>query len=205
VASFPAPDTAVLAGHGRRIAAAVLDSVFYAFTIGACGVAGFLVGLAGASGTDSSGDDSWEELGWILLGSVLGLLIGFVLWVVLTVWLVRRPGARNGQTLGKQIVGIRVERADHTPVGVGSAIGREIGAKWLLIGFVSTLISALLGFLDGGSVGFLVAIAIWYLPVFFDDRRRALHDRMCSTRVVAAGSAPAPVQPATDDLWPAVS
>jgi hypothetical protein len=89
------------------------------------------------------------------------------------------------------------------------ALLREIITKWVLISVVSTLISGLLGFLDGGSIGFPVAVAIWYVPAFVDDQRRALHDRLCFTRVVAAApgpaAAPTAVQPATDDLWPAAS
>jgi uncharacterized RDD family membrane protein YckC len=202
--TLPAAGTTALAAHPKRIAAALLDAVFYAVVLGAGGVLGFLVGLAGASGADSSGD-GWEELGWIVLGSVLGLVVGFVVWLVLTVWLVRRPGARNGQTLGKQIVGIRAVRQDHTEVGVGLALLREIVTKWLLIWIVSGFVSAALGFVDGGSVGVLVAIAIWYVPAFIDDQRRALHDRMCFTRVVAAGAPrPSPAAVASgDELWPA--
>jgi uncharacterized RDD family membrane protein YckC len=200
--TFPAAGASVLAGHGRRLAAALLDAVAYAVVVGACGAVGFFAGLAVASGTDTSGD-GWEEVGWVLLGAGLGFVIGFVVWVVLTVCLVRRRGARNGQTLGKQIVGIRVVRADRASVGLGLALLREIVTKWVLISVVATLISWLLGFLDGGSIGFLVAAAVWYLPAFADDQRRALHDRMCFTRVVAAGPASAAaVQPATDDLWP---
>ncbi len=122
---------------------------------------------------------------------------------MLTVWLVRRPGHRNGQTLGKQIVGIRVVRQDRTEVGVGVGLLREIVCKWLLIWVVSGLVSGLLGFFDGGSIGFLVAFAIWYVPAFVDDQRRALHDRMCSTRVVAAG--PRPESAVVPDLWPATT
>jgi uncharacterized RDD family membrane protein YckC len=204
--TVPAGDTKTLAGHGRRLAAALLDAVAYTVVVSAFGVVGFVVGLAiGTSTGDDTWSDGWEALGWILVCSILGLMIGFVFWVVLTVWLVRRPGARNGQTLGKQMVGIRAARADGTPIVVGLALLREIVTKWLLIAVVSTLISALLGFLDGGSIGSLVAVAIWYGPAFGDDQRRALHDRMCNTRVVVAGPPPAAVASSDDDLWPAVS
>ena len=201
----PAFDTTPLAGHPKRIAAALLDVVFYAVVIAAGGVLGFLVGLAGASGTDSSGDENWEALGWIVLGILLGLVLGFIAWLVLTVWLMRRPGTRNGQTFGKQIVGIRVVRKDHGEVDVGWALLREIMTKWVLIAVVAGFVSAALGFVDGGSIGLLVAIAVWYAPAFVDDQRRALHDHLCSTRVVAAGALPAaPAAALSDDeLWPA--
>ncbi len=202
--TVPAFDTTALAGHPKRIAAALLDVVFYAVVVGAGGVLGFLVGLAGASGTDSS-DDGWEALGWIVLGVLLGLVLGFIAWLVLTVWLVRRPGARNGQTFGKQLVGIRVVRRHHGEVDIGTALLREIFTKWVLISIAAGFVSAALGFFDGGSIGLLVAIAVWYVPAFVDGQRRALHDHMCSTRVVAAGALPAApaAAPSGDELWPA--
>ncbi len=201
----PAFDTTPLAGHPKRIAAALLDVVFYAVVVGASGVLGFLVGLAGASGTDSSGDENGEALGWIVLGSLLGLVLGVVAWLVLSVWLVRRPGARNGQTLGKQLVGIRVVRKDHGEIDVGWALLREIMTRWVLILVVAGFISGALGFVDGGVIGLFVAIAVWYVPAFIDDQRRALHDHLCSTRVVAAGALPAApaAAPSDDELWPA--
>jgi uncharacterized RDD family membrane protein YckC len=202
VTTFPAYATADLSGHGRRLAAAALDAVAYALVVGGCAVVGFLAGLAGGATTDDS-SDGWEELGWILLGTVLGIVVGIVCWLVLIVWLVRRPGARNGQTIGKQLVGIRAARVDGTPIGVGTALLREVLAKGLLIGITSSLVSGLLGFVDGGSIGLVVAVAVWYGPAFADEQRRALHDRMLGTRVVVAKPGVAAPAPTADELWPA--
>ncbi len=203
VATFPVHTTAALAGHGRRLAAALLDAIFYCVAVGVFAGAGFVAGLVGAATTSNDNDDGWEELGWILLGTVAGIVIGAICWIVFVVWLVRRPGERNGQTLGKQAVGIRTARADGSPIEVGVAVLREVLAKGLLIAITSSVISGFMGFVDGGSIGFLVAIAVWYGPALFDDERRALHDRMLSTRVVDAkhGGTSAPVP--TDELWPA--
>ena len=208
---FPEPAPAVTrAPHSRRIPAAILDGVFGAIAVGICGTVGFLVGL-GIGSADGSSDDGWEELGWILLGSLLGLLIGVIVWLVLVVGLMRRPGAHNGQTIGKQMLGIRVMRAGGGgggEIGAGWAFMREVLVKGLLVAITSSAISALLGFIDGGAIGALGAIAIWYGPAFFDDERRGLHDRLCDTRVVVAArrqhAAAAPAaQAATDDnLWP---
>ncbi|MEY2516421.1 MAG: hypothetical protein QOJ89_3779 [bacterium] len=194
-----------LAGHGRRIAAALLDGVLGSAILGACGAAGFGAGLIGAGDSDS---DGWEALGWIVVGTILGVMAGFAIWLALTVWLVRRTGARNGQTLGKQLIGIRAVRVDRREIGVGWALLREVLAKVVLVGVTSTMVSTFMGFLDVGLVGGLAAIAIWYGPAFFDEQRRALHDRMCDTRVVDAGlsappSAPAGAPASDDDLWPA--
>jgi uncharacterized RDD family membrane protein YckC len=195
-----------LASHGRRIAAALLDGVLATAIIGACGAAGFGVGLIGAGGSDSEG---WETLGWILVGTILGVMAGVALWLALTVWLVRRPGARNGQSLGKQLIGIRVVRADRREIGAGWALLREFVAKVMLVGITSSMVSGFLGFFDLGVIGWLVAIAVWYGPALFDEQRRGLHDHICDTRVVDAGQ-PAPAPPAAsaaadDDLWPAAA
>lgn len=196
-----AHDTTALAGHGRRIAAALLDGVFYSLVVAAAGAVGFGVGLALANGADSS-DDGWETLGWLLVSTFLGLLVGIVLWLVLVVWLVRRPGARNGQTLGKQIVGIRAVCADGAGIGVGRALVREALAKGVLVGLTSSAISGLLGFLDGGAIGILVALLVSYGPAFADDRRRTLHDRLVDTRVIDAQRGPGAMPAGDEPLWP---
>jgi len=202
MASVPFYEPYALASHGRRIGAAALDAVFGAAVIGACGAAGFGVGLISAGGAQDQ--DGWGEIIWVLAGVFLGLMLGVLCWVVLTVWLMRRPGARNGQTFGKQLVGIRVARADGTPVGVGWALLREVVAKWLLVSITSSIVSVPLGYLDGGLLGLLVAIAVWYGPAFADDERRGLHDRLSGTRVVVATAAPGAAAPPSDaDLWAA--
>jgi uncharacterized RDD family membrane protein YckC len=191
-----------LADHGRRLAAAALDLVYSLLVICAFTAIGFGVGLAAAGG--SSGDDGWEALGWVLLGTGAGLVTGVVVWTVLTVWLVRRPGTHNGQTLGKQTLRIRAVRAGGGEIEIGIALLREILVKGMLIGFTSSLVSTLLGFIDAGVVGALVAVGVWYGPALFDEQRRALHDRMCATRVVLARRRAAPAAPlGADELWPA--
>jgi uncharacterized RDD family membrane protein YckC len=184
------------------LAAAALDLVYSLLVVCAFTAIGFGVGLAAAG--SSGGDDGWEALGWVLLGTGAGLVTGVVVWTVLTVWLVRRPGRHNGQTLGKQTLGIRAVRAGGGEIEIGIGLLREILAKGMLIGFTSSLVSTLLGFVDAGVAGALVAVGVWYGPALFDEQRRALHDRMCATRVVLAGRAAAAAAPlAADELWPA--
>lgn len=200
--AFP-DETMVLATHGKRLAAAALDAVFSTFVLGVFGALGFAVGLAGASTNSDADSDGWEDLGWILLGSFVGLLVGAVVWLALTVWLVRRHGACNGQTLGKQLLGIRAARVSRQEIGVGTALVREILAKGMLVALTASIVSTALGFLDAGLLGVLVAIAVWYGPALADDQRRALHDRLCRTRVVDAAYAAYSPRTTDDDLWPA--
>ena len=180
----------------------MLDGVFYAATIVVTGAAGFALGLATAEAT-GSGDD-WEALGWVLAGAILGALAGAVLWMVLTVWLVRRPGAHNGQTLGKQILGIRAVCADRGEIGLGRTLLRETLAKGVLVGITSAVVSALLGFVDIGLIGFAIAALLWYSPALFDEQRRALQDHLAGTRVIDAGRRPEPPAIVDEPLWPPV-
>ncbi len=107
------------------------------------------------------------------------LLFAFVLGsVVFNCALMARRGPNNGQTLGKQAVGIRVVRADGRPVGLGLALVRE--------GVLKTVVSvALLG------IGWLID-ALWPLA---DRQNRALHDLAVGTRVIGRPVAPARVAP----------
>ena len=141
-------------------------------------------------------------LGWVLAGMILGALAGAAAWMVLTVWLVQRPGAHNGQTLGKQILGIRAARADHGEIGLGRTLLRETLAKGVLVGSTAAVASALLGFFDVGLIGFAVAAIVWYGPAFFDERRRALQDHLAGTCVIDARRPAEPPASGADALWP---
>jgi uncharacterized RDD family membrane protein YckC len=78
--------------------------------------------------------------------------------------LMRRPGRRNGQTLGKQLAGIRVQREDGRRIAYAFAVKREWIVRTLLIQ--------------------LGAILLDYIFPLLDDRNQALHDRVASTVVL---------------------
>ncbi len=82
-----------------------------------------------------------------------------------------RGGQRNGQTLGKQALGIRVVREDARPMGASSALAREFVGKGLL-----------------GLVPFFAIVD--YLFPFADGRRQAIHDKIGTTFVVRADAVP---------------
>jgi uncharacterized RDD family membrane protein YckC len=67
----------------------------------------------------------------------------------------------RGGTLGKLALGLKIIRADGSPVPLGLAIGRYF-AQWL-----SSL-----------------TLAIGYIMAGFDPEKRSLHDRICETRVI---------------------
>ena len=185
----------VPAGHGRRIAAALLDGVLFSVIVAAAGAAVWRLGLQGMYTSADAG--SLEELGLILVAwmsswtgqlAVNGLMYGVVIWAVLTIWLVRRPGARNGQTIGKQVFGLRATRVDRNPIGVGRSLVREILLKGFLITYGSALIDWQLLDLDHPRLAIVLALALLYGPALADARRRGLHDRACATRVLDARS-----------------
>ena len=86
--------------------------------------------------------------------TVVGLLVN--------VALMGRYGARNGMTLGKQLVGIRVIRHDRERMTVGFALLRDVLVRALLLAAAP---------LDAG----------WALR---DQRRQALHDKVVGSYVV---------------------
>ncbi len=69
--------------------------------------------------------------------------------------------AKRGATIGKMIFGLKVIRADGSPLSLGLSTGRYFAQ-----------------FLNSFTLG------IGYLMAGFDDQKRALHDRICETRVI---------------------
>ena len=99
--------------------------------------------------------------------SLLRLLLGLVVGIAYYVKTMAREGLRNGQTLGKQLVGIRVVRDDGSPVGPGIVLRREL------------LIKGLLGWITVGVFGLFDCL--WPLG---DATNRALHDKIVRTHVL---------------------
>jgi uncharacterized RDD family membrane protein YckC len=85
--------------------------------------------------------------------------------------LMKRPGAQNGQTWGKQVLGIRVVRDSGQPVEFGFAMLREVVVKYLLFSFV-------------GGFFFSIPTIVNYLWPLWDDENRCLHDMIVSSHVV---------------------
>ncbi len=92
--------------------------------------------------------------------------------------LMARGGARNGQTLGKQLVGIRVVRTDGQPVGFWLGVLRTVVAQQLLIGLT-----------------FYLYAVVDYLWPLRDPQNQALHDKIARTwvlRTTGAADSPPP-------------
>ena len=137
------------AGRGTRLGAAILDAIV-------AGVMVYLPLLPLLAMTGDSGAGSWA-LGFMLLS-----VIGCLAWLSLTFEFVRR----NGQTIGKKLVGIKVIRSD----GSRASLGRIF---WL-----RNFVNALLGIVP------LYAL-IDHLFIF-GEARQCLHDKLADTIVVTA-------------------
>lgn len=72
---------------------------------------------------------------------------------------------RHAATPGKLALGLKVVRADGSPLSTGRIIGR----------YFAEIVSSLILF-------------IGYIMAGFDDQRRTLHDRICDTRVIKPSS-----------------
>jgi uncharacterized RDD family membrane protein YckC len=107
------------------------------------------------------------------------LAVSAVYWVTALVLYtgltMRRPGSRNGQTLGKQALNIRVARDSGDAVSFRFAAAREVAVKTILLGAIGRIPIA------GG-----IAEIVWYLWPLWDKTNRAPHDMIVKSHVVRA-------------------
>jgi uncharacterized RDD family membrane protein YckC len=155
-----------LASWGSRLGAWFIDGLIVG--VPATVVALLLVGGAIGIGND---DDFgfWAFIGALILSVVIFAIIALIYAPVT----MARDGAHNGQTWGKQMLGIRVVRDGGETMSFGWAALREIVVKNLGVGIASTIIPFLPWFLN------------FFWPLW-DDQNRALHDMIVSTHVVRA-------------------
>ena len=142
-----------------RAAALVLDGVVVAALT--LGVTVLVIGLIGRS------DDHVARIVTYAIGIPLGIAYAPLLMI--------RRGERNGQTLGKQAMGIRVVRESGTPVTLGNAALREVIGRQLLI-----------------AITFYLYAVPDYLWPLRDRRNQCLHDKIASTLVVRTSATTAP-------------
>ena len=158
---LPAP----YAGWWSRVGAQLFDLL----VVGIPAVVLAVVLFGGVGAAFTAGD------GFGIATLIIGLLTYFSLLLAAVILyaplLMRRPGARNGQSWGKQIVGIRVVRTNGVPMDFAMSAIREGLVKVLGLALVSSIIPLIPYLLDG----------LWPL---WDDENRAIHDFIVDTRVV---------------------
>jgi uncharacterized RDD family membrane protein YckC len=156
-----APGTLVLAGRITRLVTAILDGLIFAVMV----YAPFVLS-AMATGHPLFTNARFNTTA--ALNPAVGLLplAGLITFTWLSILFV----SRNGQSIGKKIVGIRVVRTDGTPASlarifwVRNVIPFAIGAIPLL-----------------GSVFWIVDALM-----IFGSRRQCLHDKIADTIVINA-------------------
>jgi uncharacterized RDD family membrane protein YckC len=144
---------AELSGWWRRVGAYILDAIFTAILTWV----GYGLVLAGSTG-----------VGVTLIG--IGVVVAFF-YFPLTMM---REGEHNGQSFGKQLLGIRVARDTGEQVTFGWALLRQFVVIYLLFQVVG-------GFLAG--IPWIIDV-LWPL---WDRENRALHDMIVSSHVLRAG------------------
>ncbi len=149
----------VLASWGRRALAQVVDAVIIG--VGAL----ILVLLLTALGFSADSDSGLVAYILFALVSVLAFTVVAFLYAPLMM------ARTNGQTVGRQLTGIRVIRADGQPMTFGYAMLREVAVKALLVGVASSFTFGIAWLLD----------VLWPL---WDEENRALHDFVVNTRTI---------------------
>lgn len=152
-------DTTVPAERITRLGAAILDSII----IGVMVYMPFGVGVAMGAAVSVNMQSASTDLGTVPLALGLGLgCIGLMAWIAVTISNIRR----NGQTLAKRMLDIKIVRADGSPASVGRAF-------WLRY-VVNTLL------------GLIPLYGIIDVLFIFSESRQCLHDRLADTIVIRA-------------------
>ena len=140
------------ADRGTRLGASLLDGViFMAMVYAPVAFAGIVGGTAGEGGSSAM-----AALGLLLA------MVGFIVWC----WLTITYMARNGQSIAKKLLNIKVVRTDGSPVSIGRII-------WL-----RNVVNALISIVP--LYGFVDALFI------FGESRQCLHDKIADTVVLKA-------------------
>jgi len=155
-----------LASWGSRVGAAVVDWLI----VGIPAVILFVVLVGGAVGLTGDEDPS---AGAVIGAILLWFVIAGAVALLYAPTLMAREGSHNGQTWGKQMVGIRAVRDSGESMSFAWAALREVVVKGLLVGIASSIIPIVPWLLD----------VLWPL---WDDENRALHDMIVSTHVIRA-------------------
>lgn len=139
------------AGRGARLGATILDGIIF----GAMVYLPLLVTIG--FGTDATADGGSHPV--VIVGGLL-TFAGLIAWS----WLTIKYVARNGQSIAKKLLHIKVVRRDGSPASVSRIF-------WL-----RNVVNGLLGMIP--IYGIVDALFI------FGEKRQCLHDRIADTMVV---------------------
>jgi uncharacterized RDD family membrane protein YckC len=139
----------------------MLDSLIFAVMIYLPVVVGSLIAPSTAGAFPDFNVDT--SLG---VAIIVATVIGFGVWLWLTVTYMHR----NGQSIGKKLLAIKVIRADGTPV----SLSRLFGLRTVVNGLISIIpiVGPIYGLVD--------------VLFIFGESRQCLHDKILGTIVVKA-------------------
>jgi uncharacterized RDD family membrane protein YckC len=147
----------MLADRGTRLGAAILDGLILFAMI----YLPFLVAIFAQGGLE--GEPALEEgINPIAIIGIVVMIAGFVAWCWLTILYVKR----NGQSIAKKLLNIKVVRSDGSPASLGRIF-------WL-----RNVVNGLLGVIP--LYGLVDVLFI------FGETRQCLHDKIADTIVVRA-------------------
>ena len=144
------------ADRGTRLGAAILDSIIFMGMVYMPVLLGAMVGGVTAAAAGSASSNPMMAVGG------LAAVIGFAVWC----WLTIKYMGRNGQSIAKKLLNIKVVRTDGSP----ASLGRLIWLRNVLNGLIS--IVPLYGIIDALFI--------------FGESRQCLHDKIAGTVVLKA-------------------
>lgn len=168
-------DDHALATWGTRAMAFALDWLLISVILMVASLIGSVV---------TSGDDD-------KVVTVVVYALGIPLGMLYAPLLMARRGDASGQTVGKQVMRIRVVRQDGRPVGFWNSVLRQVIGQQLLAGLT-----------------FYLWAIVDYLWPLRDDRSQALHDKIAGTVVIrvhgdeTATTVEGPAMPGAAADWP---
>jgi len=140
----------LLADRGTRLGAAILDGFIFAGLV-------YLPLMLTLGLNSAVGQDGSDTI--VLIGSALAM-VGFVVWIGLTI----RYVLRNGQSIAKKITGIKVVRSDGSPVNLGRIFWMRNVAN--------------------GILSFIPLYGLVEILFIFSESRQCIHDKLADTIVV---------------------
>jgi uncharacterized RDD family membrane protein YckC len=147
---------AELAGRGERLAAAIIDTIIMIVLIGVP----LLVSMNWSAVNAGNWPGAFSSVGSMLAG------VGLLVYAAITIYLVHK----NGQTIAKKMLGIKVVRSDRSRASLGRIF-------WL-----RNVVNAIPGAIPyiGNVYGLVDSLFI------FNETRQCIHDKIADTIVVKA-------------------
>lgn len=161
------------AGFWQRVGARLLDGLIIGVPLWII----FFIIIGGAAGASRSAVDSYGNVSSGFVASIVGLYFFFILIAIVVALLYEalltgRQGAHNGQTLGKQIVGIRITNLQGGPITMKQAWGRFLFLQFVINGI--------------GSIFLDIPPLLNVLWMLWDPAKQCWHDKIANTLVLQA-------------------